>query len=177
MALRRSAHCRIWFGETVWSQATRRTVWDSKRRFGHRAALGAAVTTTVWTPRHTVCHRSTPTAFPPPTKAYKAESWMSPFVPFVGRSQGTGFRGLGDSRPDRVQIHVHAARQHGRFVQKALALEAALPKTSRAVVFPVRAPCNRLRQTTHQSRDARQPLPTFLQPLTVRHQHRRRTGG
>jgi len=91
--------------------------------------------------------------------------------PFVGRGKATRFRSLGDSRPDRVQIHVHAARQHGRFVQKALALEAALPKTSRAAVLPVRAPCNRLRQTTHQPGDARQPLPTFLQPFTVRHQH------
>jgi len=33
--------------------------------------------------------------------------------PFVGRGKATRFRSLGDSRPDRVQIDVHAARQHG----------------------------------------------------------------
>jgi len=59
---------------------------------------------------------------------------------FAGPSSPpTRFRRLGNPTPNRVQINVHAARQHGRFIQQPLALEPLLQKTAGAAVLAVRA--------------------------------------
>ncbi len=80
---------------------------------------------------------------------------LPPLDPVVDRCK-TGFpRGL-RARPNRIEVHIDAARQHGRLVQKPLALVAAF-ETGRCSHPPGSRAGDRLGQAPHQPGDARQP--------------------
>ena len=89
----------------------------------------------------------------------------------VGRRELAVLRLLGQCGAHPVQIHVHAARQHGRVVQQGLALEPAFPETARAPVLLVRPAGHRLAQAPHQPRQAAQAPAALGRHFRIGHQH------
>ena len=67
-----------------------------------------------------------------------------------------GYRG--DSRTDRIQVHVHHAGENGGVVEQALGPEAPLPEASGAVILPVRPPGDGLLEVAHEPAEGPEPL-------------------
>jgi hypothetical protein len=70
-------------------------------------------------------------------------------------------------RPDRIEIHVHAAGQKTCFIGDRLSLKPSFPESAGALVFSIGKPCDRFGEGSHEPRGIRQTEPNLSHPGNV----------
>lgn len=63
-----------------------------------------------------------------------------------GRRKANRLWGVGQSRSNRIEVHISHARHDRRLIQERLTLIAPFPKLPRAIVFGVGLPSDTFRQ-------------------------------